>query len=183
MDSTRRITFGSLYEKADADYDGSSITGYLEAGLASIEVEEFWLQPMASLQYTYLDSESFTEKGAPGLNLNAVSESTNSIMTNLGLRVYRSFSMDGEADLIPELRVRWAHEFGDRDREVRAYFDDAASSQFTVDGAEVGRDAAIIGAGWTVVGEDNVSLNLNYDATVNEDLVSHAITLGVLIYW
>ena len=34
-----------------------------------------------------------------------------------------------------------------------------------------------------VIGENDVSLNLNYDATLNEDLVSHAITLGALISW
>jgi outer membrane autotransporter protein len=185
METDRRIAFGGLYEKADADFDGSSVSGYVEAGLAAIELQKLWFQPMASFQYTYLDTEEFTESGAPGLNLNIDSESLNSMVSNLGVRVYRNFTMDDETEIVPELRVRWAHEFGDLDRKVAARFDDVTvgPAAFVVDGAEVGRDVAIVGAGWTVLGEGNTSISLNYDATLNEDLIAHTATLGVLIYW
>jgi uncharacterized protein with beta-barrel porin domain len=185
MDTTRRIAFGGLYEKADGDFDGSSISGYVEGGLASIEWREIWFQPSASLQYTYMDTEEFTESGAPGLNLNVDSESFNSIVSNAGLRIYRPFAMDEAAEIVPELRVRWAHEFGDVDRTVPARFDDVTTgpASFKVKGAEIGRDVAVVGGGWTVVGEGNVSLSLNYDATLNKDLIAHTVTLGLLIYW
>ncbi len=185
METTRRVSFGGLYEKADGDFDGSSLSGYAEAGLASLELAEFFFQPSASFQYTYVDTEEFTETGAPGLNLNVDSENFSSIVTNLGVRVYRPFSMDPRTDIVPELRVRWAHEFGDLDRNVAARFDDVTTGPalFEVKGAEVGRDVAVVGVGWTVVGEGNVSLSLNYDATLNEDIVAHTATLGVLIYW
>lgn len=185
MDTTRRITFGSIYEKADGDFHGSSISGYLETGLAALEGWGSFLQPSASFQYTYLDTEEFTESGAPGLNLNLDSESFNSQILNLGVRVYHPFEMDPSTDLVPELRVRWAHEFGDLDRTVSARFDDVTTGPavFRVKGADVGRDAAVVGAGWTVVGENNMVLSLNYDATLNQNLVGHTVAVGVLIYW
>lgn len=185
MDTTRRVAFGGLYETADGDFNGYSISGSVEAGLAAQELATVFFQPMASFQYTYLDSEEFSETGAPGVNLNVDSESLSSEVTNLGLRVYRPFAMDRNTSIIPELRVRWAHEFGDIDRKVAARFDDATTgpAAFVVKGAEVGRDVAVVGAGWTVVGEANTSLILGYDATLNSDFVAHAVSLGVLIYW
>jgi autotransporter-associated beta strand protein len=185
LETTRRVAFGGLYETAKADYDGSSVSGYLEAGIAAQELLGVSFQPMASFQYTYLDTDSFGESGAPGINLDVDSESVNSQVSNLGLRVYKLFSMDDQTDIVPELRARWGHEFGDLERKVSARFDDATAgpATFVVDGAEVGRDVAIVGAGWTVIGEANSSLTLGYDATLNKDLVAHTVTLGVLIYW
>jgi uncharacterized protein with beta-barrel porin domain len=107
------------------------------------------------------------------------------MVSNLGLRVYRAFTMDIEADIVPELRVRYAHEFGDTARPLAGRFADAATpvASFSVEAAEIGRDVAILGAGWTVVGEGSSSLSLHYDVTLNEDILAHAISLGVLIYW
>jgi outer membrane autotransporter protein len=138
-----------------------------------------------SFQYSYIDTEEFTESGATELNLNVDSESFSSMVSNLGLRVYRPFALDADTDFVPELRVRWAHEFGDTDRNTPARFHDVTTGRatFEVEGAEIGRDVAIIGAGWTVVGDGNLSLSLGYDATLNEDVVGHTATLGVLIYW
>ena len=67
----------------------------------------------------------------------------------------------------------------------RTRFDDVTvgPAAFVVEGAEVGRDVAVVGAGWTVIGEGNTSVSLNYDATLNEDLIAHTATIGVLIYW
>jgi len=185
METTRRVAFGGLYETANADYDGSSISGYVEAGIAAQEVATLWLQPMASFQYTYLDTDSFRENGAEGIDLDVDSKSLSSMVSNLGVRAYRPFVMDDETDIVPELRLRWGHEFGDVEREVAARFDDVTTgpATFVVDGAEVGRDVAILGAGWTVIGEGNASVSLGYDATLNEDLVAHAVTLGVLLSW
>jgi len=185
METTRRISFGSVYEKADGDFDGSSISGYLEAGLAALDLSQLLLQPSASFQYTYVDTEEFSESGAPGLNLNLDSESFSSEILNLGVRAYRSFEMDSRTEFVPELRVRWAHEFGDLDRTVSARFDDVTTGPavFRVKGADVGRDVAVVGAGWTVIGEGNLSLSLGYDATLNDKVVGHTLGVGVLIYW
>jgi len=91
---------------------------------------------------------------------------------------------DIEADIVPELRVRYAHEFGDTARPLAGRFADAATpAPFSVEAAEIGRDVAILGAGWTVVGEGSSSLSLHYDVTLNEDILAHAISLGILIYW
>jgi autotransporter-associated beta strand protein len=184
METKRQAHFSTLVETSKGDYDGYSVSGYLEAGLKGFELRGTWIQPMASFQYTYLDTDEFTEKSGAGVDLNVNSERLSSSVTNLGVRVYRAFEMDREADIVPELRVRWGHEFGDVDRPIDASFaDGSVEVPFEVDGAEIGRDVAILGAGWTVVGEGVSSLSLNYDATLNEDLVGHTIMLGLLIYW
>jgi uncharacterized protein with beta-barrel porin domain len=186
METDRRISFGALYDKAHADFGGSSISGYLETGLAAFGWGDWSFQPSTSFQYTYMDTESFTEKGSDDGNvtLNVGSENWNSYIFGLGLRAYAGFEMDVDYDIIPEFRARWGHEFGDQKRSVSAYFSQvAAAPGFQVEGAEIGRDVAILGVGWSVVGEGNVSLSLDYDVTLNQELVGHTVTAGVLIYW
>ena len=99
--------------------------------------------------------------------------------------MYRHFTMGEDADIVPELRIRWAHEFGDTDRDLSASFANTvtAPSGFTVRGAETGRDVAVVGLGWTVIGDQGVTLSLNYDATLNEDIAAHALTVGLLIHF
>ena len=63
------------------------------------------------------------------------------------------------------------------------FADAATPPPFSVEAAEIGRDVAIVGAGWTVVGEGSSSLSLHYDVTLNEDILAHAISLGILVYW
>ncbi|MFP6624577.1 MAG: autotransporter outer membrane beta-barrel domain-containing protein, partial [Myxococcota bacterium] len=185
MKTRRQIAFGELFDTAKGDFDGTSISGYAEVGLASIELAETLFQPTAGFQYTYIQADDFTETGAPQLNLRVHTPTVNSMVSNLGLRVYRAFTMDIEADIAPELRVRYAHEFGDTARPLAGRFADAATpvASFSVEAAEIGRDVAILGAGWTVVGEGSSSLSLHYDVTLNQDILAHAISLGVLIYW
>jgi outer membrane autotransporter protein len=184
MKTRRRIAFGEIFDTAKGDFDGTSISGYAEVGLASIELAETLFQPTAGFQYTYIQTDDFTETGAPQLNLGVLTPSVNSMVSNVGLRVYRAFTMDIEADIVPELRVRYAHEFGDTARPLAGRFADAATPPpFSVEAAEIGRDVAIVGAGWTVVGEGSSSLSLHYDVTLNEDILAHAISLGILIYW
>ena len=92
--------------------------------------------------------------------------------------------MEDDYDIVPEFRVRWSHDFGDLERPVSARFAEApVDAPYTVRGAEVGRDVAVLGLGWSVVGAGNVSLRLDYDVTLNEDLVGHQIQVGALIYW
>ena len=185
MKTTRRIAFGAdLYESARAKFDGSSLSGYAEVGMAALELAETYFQPTASFQYTYVQTDDFVETGAGSLNLGVLTPSVHSLISNVGLRIFRPFSMDQEADIIPELRVRYAREFGDTHRPVAARFSPTTTPvPFTTEAAEIGRNLAIVGVGWTVMGEGNSSLSLQYDATVNEDILAHTVSVGLLISW
>jgi autotransporter-associated beta strand protein len=185
MKTTRRISFGdSLFETAKGDFNGLSLSGYAEIGLAPFDLAGTYFQPTAAFQYTYVQTDDFIETGAPGLNLGVLTPSVNSMVSNAGVRIYRPFKMDNDADIVPELRVRYAHEFGDTNRPVAARFAPATTPKpFTVKAAEIGRDVAILGAGWAIVGDGDTSLSLQYDATVNSEILAHTVTVGLLLFW
>ena len=130
-----------------------------------------------------LGEDGFTESGDSQTRLRVKSNNTNSFVSSVGVRVYRHFVMDeGESEIVPELRLRWAHEYGDVDRKVNASFAAASNPRpFQVKGAEAGRDVAVLGLGWTVIGADGLSLSLNYDANLNSDYTAHALTAGLLV--
>lgn len=182
LETSRRVALGELYEKPEGSWDGHEYSGYLEAGLAAVPLRSWKLQPTASFLYTHLTQDGFTEKKATDTALTVDSAETTSMVTSLGTRFYKHITMGEDADVIPELRIRWAHEFGDTNRDVDAEFASVGStSAFRIKGADPGADAAIVGVGWTVLGDKGSTLGLNYDATVNADYISHAVTVQLML--
>ena len=105
---------------------------------------------------------------------------------SVGLRVHRRFALDDVAldQFVPEVWARYAHEFGDRDREVSARISGATmGGRFRVVSAETGRDGAIFGIGWSVSRADTLSFLFHYELGWNPDLLNHAVAVGALIRW
>ena len=184
--SSRRILFGNVDRRAKADYNGHEAGGYVEAGVVAWAPAAVQLEPMASFHYTWLSHESFDETGAQSVDLEVDSENWNSMLGTLGLRVHRTFWIEPDDSLrfVPELWFRYAHQFGDRSRPVNARFSGATQGgDFRVKGAEVGREGAILGAGWSVTQGRWLSGYVYYDVSLANDLVGHAIAGGFLVRW
>lgn len=69
--------------------------------------------------------------------------------------------------MAPELRTVWRHEFLDEGRLVNASFIGTPGGSFVVAGADLGRDAAVLGGGCTVYLGTRLSMFANYDLMVN----------------
>jgi uncharacterized protein with beta-barrel porin domain len=53
----------------------------------------------------------------------------------------------------------------------------------TVRGAELPRDAAELGIGWTVGASDRLRFFTGYDLAVNSELLQHSVGLGLEVLW
>ncbi len=188
-DTTRRVVFGYGVDVIDraltADYKGNDIGAYLEAGYVAWAPAGFQIEPMAAFDYTWLQRESFVESGAEDIALAVEEETWHSLLGSLGFRLHKSIVLQGDERLrmVPELSVRYAHQFGDRDRPVDARIVGAASGtgDFRVVGASASRDGVILGFGWSVIREDNLAFFVQYDLNWNPDLLGHALALGALV--
>lgn len=177
-DTSRDIAFGSIARTADADYDGHTVSLYTEAGYHFKTSRNFTITPLASLQATFLNREGFTEKDAAALDLDVDREHTQSLLGSLGFMLKKEYGA-----FVPELRVRWLHEFLDNDYIVDGSFVGSPTAAFTIKTDKASRDRVAAGLGITWAAGTNLSLALAYDTTLSEGWTSHTASLGLSYRW
>lgn len=182
-DISRRILFPGLDRTATADYRGSEYSADVEAGY-TIQAGGFDIQPRLGFLWAYLDEDPFTEEGAGALNLTVDDRSTDFLRSRAGVRLAYPIETAGGGSVIPEVRGSWVHEFGDSQQSTDAYFTGTpAAGTFTVDGIDIDRDSAVLGAGLTVVLKERISLMLDYDAELRGEQNAHAVVGGLKYNW
>ena len=118
----------------------------------------------STLQYTNVNVNSFTETGslAP---LSFPDQSEDSFRSSSGLRLAYDASF-GRTIFRPEVRAGWEHEYGDQAYPIDARFASGAGGIFTVHGPDIGRDSALVDAGFTILWNNRVSTYLFYDGNL-----------------
>ena len=158
----RFISIGNITRLANADYEGNEYSGYAEVGYKLDLGNVVVIQPMAAFQATYLMQDSYTETGAGDRNLIVDSCATGSYQSYLGMHIGKAITM-GNIVLVPDARVKWAHEFSSDDNQ--------------------NRNTAIVGVGLTGKLNKNLSMYIQYDAELNSDYINHTGTIGLRFSW
>lgn len=172
----RTINFPGVTSTANGDTYSNQFLGAIETGYALPIVEKTTLTPFAGLQGTTANQASFTETGAGTLNLSVDSQTTNSVRSILGFQVDYD-AVFGFAPPVSFLaRAGWAHEYASTARPMTASFAGAPGAGFTVDGAQIARDSAVVALGATAKLTDALSFLLRYDGDINGSDYAHAVT-------
>jgi uncharacterized protein YhjY with autotransporter beta-barrel domain len=172
-ENNRYISIGSLQRIAYSEHDGNAYSAYLASGY-DFWAKEWKLQPFGSLQYIYLDEEGFQETGAGSLNLRVNDRQTESLVSQLGLRVARIFKGDS-GRLIPELSAAWLHDFDIDDRPIIASFAGSPSATFTIEGQDIQKNGARLGAGITFIHKSGITTSLEYIGEFCRDYSAHGV--------
>jgi outer membrane autotransporter protein len=106
--SMRHIVFTGVDQTAQGAYSGNAYTGFATAGYHFF-TDGFTITPLASLQYTHVNVNSYSETGAGGLDLNVALQSNDFLESGLGVHAARPFSVSDGA-LVPEIHTEWFHE-------------------------------------------------------------------------
>jgi outer membrane autotransporter protein len=184
MNTSRTIVFADIDRRATASFGGWDAGASVEGGVNLVEWWGVAVQPLASFDYVHVETDGYTEKGADSLDLRVKSESLDSTISGVGLRLHGTIAIDRITWITPEVRLRWAHEFGDRDREIRGVLPAAATGgAWLVRGASSPADGLVVGAGWTVTTAGNLHVFADYDAILNQDLVEHSLAVGIRLEW
>jgi outer membrane autotransporter protein len=184
IDTERKIDFSDLSRKATARFDAYSCGAHFAGGLNVVDFGGVVVQPTARFDYTHLYRESFTEKGADSLDLAVGTEKLDSIVAQLGARLFGQLEIGDGFWLMPELRARWMHEFGDTEREINAGLAGALTGgTWRVSSVSWPRDAAVLGVGWTITAPKYFQLYLDYDATLGSGVFENGMGLGLRFVW
>ncbi|MDP5277506.1 autotransporter domain-containing protein [Sphingomonas sp. DG1-23] len=167
-ETTRRIAFQGFSATTTADYHGSVLQGFVEAGYR-LPVGGGHVEPFVSLSAIRARTDAFTETGGiAALSGAAISETTMSGMT--GVRFETSpagaFSLRGTAG--------WRHGRGDLDPVGRHTF--AGGTPFTVLGTAGAKDAGALNVEARYRLSPNVTLSVGYDGVLGAGNADHAIT-------
>ncbi len=173
---SRKIAFGSISRTANADYNGQQYSAYLGGGY-TVESEGYKITPMASLRYTLLHLEDYTEADAGSLNLKVNSQDYDLLQSGLGAMIAYPVKMDN-ITFIPELHGMWLYDFfGDKQQTTSTFTGGGGS--FKTSGTDPAQHSFDVGAGLTFNTEYNVIVVLNYDFEIKEDFYGHSGDVSV----
>jgi outer membrane autotransporter protein len=133
--------------------------------------------PIASVQYSNIGFKNFEESGslAP---LDFDSQSGVSLRTALGMRASYDCRVGGVV-IRPEVRAAWQHEFGDTAYDISSSFSHGGAN-FTVQGAKIGRESVLVGAGVAVLWNERTSTYVYYDGELGRtNYQSNNVSAGV----
>lgn len=163
----RRIAFPGFSATLTADYGGSVVQGFVEAGYR-MPLGGGHVEPFANLTVLRAETDAFTEtSGAAALTVDEASET--STISTLGLR----FETNPMGALSLRGSAGWRHSFGDLDPVNVHAFDGGAP--FTILGAAQSTDAAAanVEAVWRL--SPNVTVGVAYDGVLGTDGEDHGV--------
>ena len=148
-----------LGQDATGSPQGYDLEGTLSGGY-DWHLGDWILGPRASVQYTTVNIDGYTESGslAP---LTMDSQNFDSLLSQIGLHLSRPFRVE-KTLWIPDLSLGWQHESMDSVSSVNAQFANGSGNAFTSQGVALGRDAAVVGLALTVQWSKDLSTYLTY---------------------
>jgi len=169
---SKRLVLGNF---VSGSHDAWQYTARVDAGLP-FKVGTATLTPIASLTYSRLNQDGYTETGIGALVIG--SNDTDSFRSGLGAKALIPLT-DGEVKTGLELRAIWNHEFGDTAQDTTANFVGGGST-FTTSGASVARDGLNLGGSLVLAHSDaevQQNLLLSYDAEVKDQYLNQTARL------
>jgi outer membrane autotransporter protein len=181
--TSRVLTPFGLPGAATSSSSGQSYQGHAEAGYhfglpaAGVNLS---VTPYAALDYVNAQVEGFSENGGFGA-VSVNSTDSNSFQTTLGVRLTSRIAIANAGTLIPELRLGWSHEFLDASQEITAALVGVPGSTFTSTGIAFGRDAALIGAGFSLELSPDAKVFVDYDGRLASRVQEHSVSGGLRV--
>ncbi len=162
-DSKRQISLIGFEGTARGDYDGMQYLAAVQAGYPIDLGSKTTLTPIAGLNYSTLKLDSYTEKGGNGAALHVQSDDIDSLKSELGAKLERSFATS-YGELIPSAQLTWRHEFRDEGLRSVANFsaDVAGETSFASNGPSAIGDTGVLSLGATLVRSERLSLSAKY---------------------
>jgi outer membrane autotransporter protein len=178
-DTERRIVYATFDRTARAELSGQQYTGNLGAGY-DFRIGALTLTPYGRAEYVHLEIDSFTERGANGLDLFVDRQHVDSLQTAFGGRVAYSINTPFGV-VIPQGSVEWRHEFLNDSRSVTAkYAVDPFNTFFVIPTDNPDRDYVALAAGVSAVFSRGISAFVNYETALGlRDVTHHGFTGGV----
>lgn len=171
--STRLVSMQGFSGAANGNFNGQQYATSAEFGWP-LALGRAIVTPLASITYSYLNQNSYTETGGNGTALSVGSAGSSSVRSALGAKIAMPFETSS-GTWTPELGLRWVHEYNRTRQTTGASFaaDPTGQTGFTTVGATPVSDLAEMSLGVTLMRANNLSASVRYDLQVGSGFVSH----------
>ncbi|OYX14558.1 MAG: hypothetical protein B7Z15_03560 [Rhizobiales bacterium 32-66-8] len=172
LSANRTVVLPGFANALSADYSGNTAQAFGEIayGLASGPTR---IEPFAALSYLQLDLDGFTETGGPAA-LTSAAQTQDNTFTTLGVRAIQSVAL-GSGLLTARGSLAWQYAFGELNPQATLAFA-SGSTPFTVTGAPLGRNAALIGVALDYRASSALSVGVAYSGAVSDVGQDHAVS-------
>jgi outer membrane autotransporter protein len=168
IETRRAVAFRGYTDNLSADYRAATAQLFGQIGYR-IDTRLASFEPFADLAYVNLHTDGFTENGG-GAALTAASSTQDSPFTTLGLRAETALPV-GSAAARVHGTLGWRHAFGDVAPSAGLAF--LGGSVFSVTGAPIAKDAAVIEAGLNLNISADARLGIAYDGQIGDGASGH----------
>lgn len=159
----RHVAFTGVDSTAVADYSGSQFTAFATTGYHfGLGDGQTMVTPYATLQYTDLRTDAYTETGDPALNLKVDAQQYDFLQTGLGAKISRDISLSGSGLFRPEFHGKWLHALNEEMMSNTSAFQSGGPA-FTITGLKADRDTFNVGTGFTYRSLGAWSVGAGYD--------------------
>ena len=171
INTERRIA--SLGQTLQADYSSHTTQLFAEVGYAVGQYDKMGFEPFVGLSVGQQRNGSFQERGGFAA-LQGESNTDNLASTTMGLRMHSDFKL-GRSEGRLRATVGWRHAFGDVESSKNMAF--AGGQNFTVAGAPLARNTAVLGLEADIVLSRSAALVLGYRGEVGGGQRDHSASM------
>lgn len=173
IDSKRSVSFGGFSDNNKADYRAGTTQVFGEVGY-NAEVQGVSIEPFAGLAWVHLQTDSFKESGGAAA-LNGSGGASDVGYATIGFRAAVDHAVANGMVLTPRVSVAWQSAFGDLTPTAALAFAGMSGSNFTVTGAPVAGNTALIDAGVDLGIGPNTAVGLSYLGQISSTSSSNAV--------
>ncbi|MDQ0347975.1 autotransporter domain-containing protein [Ancylobacter vacuolatus] len=171
IDSTRQVNIPTISERLTADYDAATTQAFGELGYR-FEHEKGMLEPFVNLAYVHFSNDSFAEQGGVTA-LGGASDGLDTFFTTLGLRASTRFDLGGTQTTLHGT-VGWQYASGDITPDASLAF--AGGNVFSVAGAPIAENVAVIGARIEFAATEYATISVGYDGQFGSGQSDNGLT-------
>ena len=130
-----------------------------------------------------LTSTAAREGAGAALAENINGQDTNSLQSNVEVRLARTVNLTPQTPLQLHGLIGWTHELGDTNAQARANLAGLGGEAFTATSAPVGRDAIKLGAGFEAQLTAKLTVYGTYSAALASARTAQDLSIGARVRW
>ena len=170
-DSKRNMPFADATAKAD--FDGYNVHAGVGIGHSMRLSEQLTFVPSARADYTWIESESYREKGAGALNLDVDSNDAEELLLSVDGKVEYSLS---DATVV-SANLGAGYDVIDEDSSITSTYAGASGAAFKTPGLDLEPWLARAGFGLSHTLASGTEVSLRYDAEARSDFTNQGASL------
>jgi hypothetical protein len=170
----RSIQFPGVNREARSRQTGYDVAVHVQGGF-DVPLCRWQISPLARISYFYVRENGFTERGADSLDLNVRGFDAQTLRTQLGIGVCRSFDW-ACAEIIPRINVAWINDLFLDNRVIRSSLRHLGRS-FSVHGFNRDRNGFLGEVSLMVRNANGLGLEGSYDIETEDRFIAQRFKL------